>query len=58
MLRWLARGFSNREIADRVHLAEGTVRNHVSIILSKLRVSDRTRAAVLAIRYGLVDLDD
>jgi DNA-binding NarL/FixJ family response regulator len=37
----------------RLFLSEGTVRNHVSAILSKLDVPDRTRAAIIAIRYGL-----
>ncbi len=53
VLRLLARGFSNAEIAGQLHLSEGTVRNHVSAIFSKLDVSDRTQAAIMAIRYGL-----
>jgi len=53
VLRLLARGLSNAEIAGRIHLSEGTVRNHVSAILAKLGVADRTRAAVIAIRHGL-----
>ena len=58
VLRLLARGLSNAEIADRLSLSQGTVRNYVSAVLAKLEVSDRTQAAVLALRYGLVDLDD
>jgi len=50
----LARGYSNPEIAERLHLARGTVRNYVSAILQKLGASDRTEAAVLALRQGLV----
>ncbi|HSJ54628.1 MAG TPA: response regulator transcription factor [Anaerolineae bacterium] len=50
----LARGYSNPEIAQRLHLARGTVRNYVSAILQKLGASDRTEAAVLALRRGLV----
>jgi len=56
VLQLLARGFSNSEIARRIYLSEGTVRNYVSSILAKLEVSDRTQAAILALRYGLVDL--
>jgi DNA-binding NarL/FixJ family response regulator len=58
VLRLLARGLSNAEIASRLYLSQGTVRNYVSAILTKLQVADRTQAAVLALRYGLVDLSD
>lgn len=58
VLRLLARGLSNTEIANRLYLSQGTVRNYVSSILSKLNVADRTQAAVLALRYGLVDLGE
>jgi DNA-binding NarL/FixJ family response regulator len=58
VLRLLARGLTNTDIAGRLYLSEGTVRNYVSAILSKLEVSDRTQAAVLALRYGLVKLSD
>ena len=53
VLRLLARGLSNADIAARLFLSEGTVRNHVSGILAKLDVSDRTQAAVIAIQHGL-----
>jgi DNA-binding NarL/FixJ family response regulator len=46
---------SNSDIAKRIYLSEGTVRNHVSAILSKLNLADRTQAAVLAIQHGLAD---
>jgi DNA-binding NarL/FixJ family response regulator len=49
----LAIGLSNAEIAGRLHLSEGTVRNHVSAILDKLGASDRMQAAVIAIQHGL-----
>ena len=58
VLSLLARGLTNAEIAGRLYLSEGTVRNYVSSILAKLNVSDRTQAAVLALRYGLADLAD
>jgi DNA-binding NarL/FixJ family response regulator len=53
VLRLMARGLSNGEIASRLCLSEGTVRNHVSAILTKMDVSDRTQAAVIAIQHGL-----
>jgi len=53
VLRLIAGGLNNRDIADRLYLSEGTVRNHVSGILAKLGVSDRTQAAVIAIQHGL-----
>jgi DNA-binding NarL/FixJ family response regulator len=53
VLRLLARGLNNIEIAGQLHLSEGTVRNHVSAIFSKLNVSDRTQAAIIAIQHGL-----
>jgi DNA-binding NarL/FixJ family response regulator len=52
----LARGLANAAIAEQLHLSEGTVRNHVSSLLAKLDVADRTQAALIALRYGLVDL--
>jgi NarL family two-component system response regulator LiaR len=53
VLRLIAKGLSNADIADRLFLSDGTVRNHVSAILAKLGVSDRTQAAVIAIQHGL-----
>jgi DNA-binding NarL/FixJ family response regulator len=58
VLGLLARGMTNTEIAKRLYLSEGTVRNYVSAVLAKLDVPDRTQAAVLALRYGLVSLTD
>jgi DNA-binding NarL/FixJ family response regulator len=55
VLRLLAQGLSNAEIAGRLFLSEGTIRNYVSAICEKLGVSDRTRAALMAVRHGLVD---
>lgn len=53
VLRLIARGLSNADIADQLFLSDGTVRNHVSAILAKLGVADRTQAAVIAIQHGL-----
>jgi DNA-binding NarL/FixJ family response regulator len=58
ILRLLAHGYSNPEIAQRLYLARGTVRNYVSAILQKLDVPDRTQAAVEALRRGLVDHEE
>jgi DNA-binding NarL/FixJ family response regulator len=52
VLRLMTGGYSNREIARALHVAEGTVKNHVSSILSKLGVRDRTRAVLQAVRAG------
>jgi NarL family two-component system response regulator LiaR len=53
VLGLLAHGLSNADIAARLYLSEGTVRNYVSAIFTKLGVTDRTQAAVLALRHGL-----
>lgn len=55
VLRLLAHGLTNTDIARQLHLSEGTVRNYVSAVFAKLGVSDRTQAAVIALRHGLVD---
>ena len=54
ILRLLAQGLSNADIAQQLYLTEGTVRNYTSEIFKKLGVNDRTQAAVVALRYGLV----
>jgi DNA-binding NarL/FixJ family response regulator len=53
VLRWLAKGLSNKEIALRLNLTEGTVKNYVTVIYQKLGVQDRTQAALLAREMGL-----
>ena len=58
VLRLVARGHSNREIADDLAISEATVRTHVSNILGKLHLASRTRAALYALREGLASLDD
>jgi DNA-binding NarL/FixJ family response regulator len=54
VLVMLAQGVPNKEIADKLHIAEGTVKNHVSNILDKLQVQNRTQAADLARKRGLI----
>jgi DNA-binding NarL/FixJ family response regulator len=54
VLRLMAGGYSNREIADALGTAEGTVKNHASNILSKLGVRDRTRAVLKALELGYI----
>ncbi len=58
LLKLLASGLSNGEIAQQLYLSEGTVRNYISELFKKLGVSDRTQAVVIAFRHGLVDLND
>ncbi len=53
VLRLIARGQSNKEIAATLHLTEGTVKGYVSAILAKLGVVDRTQAALYAVKHGL-----
>jgi DNA-binding NarL/FixJ family response regulator len=54
VIRLMVGGYRNREIADAFGVAEGTIKNHVSNILSKLGVRDRTRAVLKAIEHGFV----
>ncbi len=54
VLKLMTSGISNHEIADALRLGDGTVRNHVSNILSKLGVSDRTKAVLYALQKRLV----
>lgn len=52
VIRLVSGGFSNREISVQLHLSEGTVRNTLSTVLSKLRLRDRTQLAIWAMRVG------
>ena len=54
VLRFISGGYSNREIATALRVAEGTVKNHVSNILSKMGVRDRTRAVLKALEEGYI----
>jgi DNA-binding NarL/FixJ family response regulator len=54
VLRLMAEGCTNREIADVLHLAPGTVKNHVSAVLLKLDTADRTKAVLRALHHGLL----
>lgn len=56
VLELLAEGLYNKEIAERLFISEKTVKNHVSSIFKKIGVSDRTQAAVYAIKHNIVDL--
>jgi len=53
VLKLIAKGMSNREISKHLSLTEGTVKGYVSNILAKLKLEDRTQAALLAVRHGL-----
>lgn len=55
VLSLLAQGRSNRELATELYVSEKTVKTHVSSILAKLRLTDRTQAALFAVRHGLTD---
>ena len=56
VLKLIAEGLFNKEIASKLDISERTVKNHVSNIFKKIDVSDRTQAAVFAIRNNLVNL--
>ncbi len=58
VLRCVARGFDNREIAAKLAIREATVRTHVSNIMAKLHVASRTQAALYAVKQGLADERD
>jgi NarL family two-component system response regulator LiaR len=58
VLRLVAQGLSNQEIAETLFIGEGTVRTHVSNILSKLHLANRTQVALYALREGLAPLNE
>jgi DNA-binding NarL/FixJ family response regulator len=55
VLAGLGRGLTNRQLADELFVAEKTIKTHVSSVLAKLRLPDRTQAALFAVRTGLAD---
>jgi DNA-binding NarL/FixJ family response regulator len=57
VLRLLAEGLSDKEIAERLYVGSGTVRNHVVSIFGKLGVHSRLQALLFAVRYGLIDVE-
>ncbi len=57
VLQLVARGLSNKEIGAELHVVEGTIKIHVTNILSKLRVSDRTQAILAAVKRGIIQLE-
>jgi NarL family two-component system response regulator LiaR len=58
VLGLVAQGFTNQEIGDRLFVSERTVRSHVSNVLSKLHLANRTQAALYALRKGFASLDE
>jgi len=58
ILRLIAQGQSNREIAEKLVIAEETVHSHVSNILNKLHLASRTQAALYALKEGIASMDD
>lgn len=58
VIQLVAKGLSNRDIAERLVVTEATVRAHMSSILSKLHLANRVQAALYALREGLASLDD
>jgi DNA-binding NarL/FixJ family response regulator len=54
ILKLISEGYSNKEIATRVHLSENTVKSHVQDIFAKLNVRNRVEAAITAARQGLI----
>ena len=57
LLEALAEGLSDKEIAERLYVGVGTVRTHMTHLLSKFGVDSRLQALIFAIRYGLVEID-
>ncbi len=58
LIKQIGKGLSNKEIAAKLYLSEGTVRNYLSTILSKLDLRDRTQLAIWAVQKGIINEDD
>jgi two-component system, NarL family, response regulator len=58
VLQLVSKGLTNKEIGHAFGISDNTARNHVNSIIEKLQVSDRTEAATMAIRQGLVSISD
>ncbi|MDW8060911.1 MAG: response regulator transcription factor [Thermomicrobium sp.] len=58
ILDCVARGYSNKEIAQALNISDQTVKNHITSILRKLAVNDRTQAVIYALRHGWIKLED
>jgi NarL family two-component system response regulator LiaR len=57
VLRLVARGYSNREMASILQISDSTLKTHVKHVLAKLNLASRTQAALYALRIGLADVD-
>jgi DNA-binding NarL/FixJ family response regulator len=57
VLEWLTRGYTNKEIAETLNVSSETIKTHISNILGKLQARDRTHAAVIGLRRGLVSVE-
>ena len=58
MLKLVARGLGNKEIADKLEISQATVKNHVASVIAKLGAQDRTHAVTLALERSIIDIDE
>lgn len=57
ILEFVANGYSNKEIADKLQLVEGTIKVHLSNVFKKLKVNDRTQAVMFAIKHHIIEIE-